>query len=502
MVHHLSKWVDPDQHGWVIHPRSADDWHALAAEYGGKEPTPLTRALETVQVAGCQTVVVENRYVDSDYRSEFSAFWSQRFQGTPAFSRRLHFFRTRVTDEDLHRISADAGYLGYAVIRPLPSGPLGRTMIAPPPAMSKAILALADDEVTLFGNRLQISAAPFCQQDGEFLRCAHAAAWMCHYAAARRKLVGRRQTATLVAAAPAMLSAERALPSKGMTLLQLQAVFEALEQPALFYGLAKMPRVAGVDDPSPPPEEDGVAVPPGKWDTRIFSVVCRYLNSGFPVFIATEDHAFVIVGWYREGDWIRFIANDDQRGPYQVIDSPFEDERGTWQAIMVPLPPRVFLSAEAAESEAHFTLRALGNNASVLPEWQAIARGVADNSISLRTILRDASDYKRELENRGLDEAAIRLLRLARLPHYVWVVEAHDRAARDAAKPCVLAEVVFDSTSNDYEPRVDALLMPTLAITYPPDYGEPLAVAMGAGCWGSCLPVAVPDIPGELQHAI
>ncbi len=240
-----------------------------------------------------------------------------------------------------------------------------------------------------------------------------------------------------------------------------------------------MPRVAGVDDPEPVLDDSGVPLPPGRWDTRIFSVVCRYLNSGYPVFIATEDHAFVLVGWFREGEWIRFIANDDQRGPYQVIQSPFQDERGIWQAIMVPLPPRVFLSGESAESSAHHTLRALGSAAEASPEWASLAASVADKTTSLRTTPRNSSEYKAELDARGLPEEVIQLVRLARLPHYVWVVEAHDRTARSDGRPCVIAECVLDSTSNDYEPRLDALLMPGLTICYPPDAGMPVA-ALGA----------------------
>lgn len=461
----------------------------------------MDEIFKAVRAGGCRTVIVENRYVDGDFRSEFSAFWSRRFDGVPAFARRLHFFTTEIRDNELHALPDNSGYLGYAVIRPIEQGPVGRTVIAPPPEQRDATLALATDEITLFGNRLAVEGAPFCQQDGEYFRCAHAAAWMCHYSAVLRGLVPRQPTSAFIDATPTMLSLERPLPSKGMSLQQLQAVFGAFQQPALFYGLGKMPRVAGVEDPAPPPPADGHVLLPGKWDTRVFSVVCRYLNSGYPVFIATQDHAFALVGWYRDGDWIRFIVNDDQRGPYGVIDSPFEDSRGVWQALMVPLPPRVLLSAESAENRAHLAFRALGSAPGVAAAWAEIANGVADKSISLRTLLRDASEYKIELASRGVPEEATRLLRLARLPHFVWVVEAHDREARRAGEPCVIAEVVIDSTSNDYAPRLDALLMPELAMTYPPDGGTPAAVPNQTNRWQSSLPLNIPEMPRRLQLA-
>src|SRR5947207_2143712 len=119
----IRRWVDPDTHGWIIRPKSNDDWDALVAEYGSQHSVPLAKTIETVRANGCRTVVVENRYVDPDYRSDYSAFWSRRFDGIPAFARRLHFFNADVAEDELHRLPPDATYLGYSVIRPLPFGP-------------------------------------------------------------------------------------------------------------------------------------------------------------------------------------------------------------------------------------------------------------------------------------------------------------------------------------------------------------------------------------------
>src|SRR5690242_2788559 len=105
----MAAWVDPDVHGWVHHPRRPGDWDALLGQFGGRKGQPLERVLEVARAHRCRTIVEENRYVDPDYRSEYSAFWSQRFPATPAFARRLHFFRRVVRDEDLHAIPTDAG---------------------------------------------------------------------------------------------------------------------------------------------------------------------------------------------------------------------------------------------------------------------------------------------------------------------------------------------------------------------------------------------------------
>ncbi len=488
----MASWVDTDTHGWVYHPRGDLEWRQLADQCGGGPKFETVLAIARRNRA--RTVVIENRYVDADFRSDYSTFWSKRFDVVPPFCRRVHFFRSQLADTQMHRLPNAPGYLGYSVLRPGPhsDGHIGRTVLVPPPSLRKAALATIDDEVSLFGNTLTVTGAPFSEQDGEFLRCAHAAIWLCHYSAFRRGLVGRQLTADLVALTPALLSAVRALPSPGMTLEQIQAVFAATGQPALLYWLNRMPRVPGVEEPTPKLDAAKKVRPHGYWDTRLFSVICRYLNSGFPVMIANASHAFVLVGWFRRNRRIRFVACDDQQQPYEIVGSPFSDHRAPWLAIMVPLPPKVYLSGEMAETWGHRTFRTFGAASGVPSGWSVLATALAGvpKGASLRTFLRDARAYKATLPLQGRDPDVVRALRLARLPHYVWIVEAHDRNARDAGKPSVVAEVLFDPNSSDHvhrEPRRDALSMPGLTVVTPPDEGKPVAVRYQERPWRSQL---------------
>jgi hypothetical protein len=489
----MDSWV-ADTYGWVHSPRNIGDWRSLLNRYGEEEASPLAEIFAVARSNRCQTVIEENRYVDPDYRSEYSEFWSKRFEGRPAFSRRLHFFATRIPDGEIHRLRSDrAAYLGYAVLKPVGkpdgSGRVGRTVLVPPRRLRKARLVLATDHVSLFGTRLTVRGAPFYQQDGEFLRCAHAAVWMCHYHAHLRDLVARQPTARLAAFCPAGVSEERDLPSPGLSLSQIQTIFAETGQPALFYGLRKMPDVEGIRSP-PELDEEEETREPGLWDTRLFSVVCRYLNAGFPVMIGSEDHAFVIFGWYREGGRIRFVVADDQIGPYQVIGSPFTHKHAPWQCLMVPLPPKVYLTGEAAESAAQVLLRATGSKKGTLPEWEQLVRRIEDGQISFRTFLRSNHEYKAAVGGQRRGEETTRALRLARLSHWVWVVEAHDRMAREGGRPSVLAECVFDSTSGDKEPKLSALSLPGLSIVVPPDDGKPESQYGPTDRWRSQLDLA------------
>jgi hypothetical protein len=487
MTQEGSGWVDLDSHGWVRTPTTEAEWEELVADYGGDVAVsaPFRRAIEVVRENGCVSVVIENRYVDADYRSEFAAFWAHRFADRSAFARRLHFFSAEVAAGQLHDLpdATRDGYLGYVVCRPVPLGAVGRTVLKPPASMSGGVMTTIDDVVTLFGNRLHVRGAPFCQQDTEFLRCAHAAAWMCHYTAARRGLVARRLTAAFVDASPGLLSLHRALPSKGLTPLQVQAVFGSMGQPALALDFNQLPQVQGVKNPTPLSDNDGNPLPGSLWDTRMFSIICRYLNSGFPVFIGTENHAFTVVGWGREGTETRFYVNDDARGPYLKIDSPFTDiPRMPWLLMMVPLPRKVFLSAESAENFGYTILTGLA----AVPALAQLAADVSASNVCLRTFLLDASDYKASLSDRGVDPAVARGLKLARLPHHIWVVEAHVKAKCSSDEPCVVAEVILDSTSHDARPRQDAMIAPGFALTFPPG-GKPTGITNTVAAWRSHL---------------
>jgi hypothetical protein len=488
----MSAWVNPDSHGRVFYPKSDRDWRAVLRECEGGPS--FAGVLSIARRNRCRSVVVEERYVDIDYRSDYSAFWSKRFNAVSPFARRVHFFRKRLAESQLHRLPTRAGYLGYSVLRPTPhaEGRVGRTVLTPPPQLRHATMACVNDEVSLFGNRLTIAGAPFSEQDGEFLRCAHAAIWGCHYSAFRRGLTGRRSTAELADLVPALLSPRRALPSPGMKPEQIQAVFASTGQPALIYAIDQLPEVLGVDNPQPQLDARGNRRSGGYWDTRIFSIVCRYLNSGFPVMVITGNHAFNIVGWFIRNKRIRLVACDDQRYPYEVIDSPFSDHRAPWVGIMVPLPPKVFLSGEMAENWAHRTLSSIGANESVPSDWRAISEALAvtPKGVSLRSFLRDSRDYKACLTGQGRSQATVQALRLARLPHYIWVIEAQDRKRREAGKPCVLAEVLFDPDSSDHKhrpPRRDSLSMPGLTVISPPDGGHPVPIREPARPWRSQL---------------
>src|ERR1700691_2648577 len=62
--------------------------HQLGAGAVRHYMRPLETVLEVAREQGCSCVVVEERYLDLDYRSEYSLFWSRRVESHASVAKR------------------------------------------------------------------------------------------------------------------------------------------------------------------------------------------------------------------------------------------------------------------------------------------------------------------------------------------------------------------------------------------------------------------------------
>ncbi|WP_211278727.1 hypothetical protein, partial [Mycobacterium lacus] len=159
--------------------------------------------------------MVETRYLDIDYRSEFSAYYSRQFADVPDSAHRLHFFGRQLEPQSLWRLGNEHDYIGYVVVRPASTGLVSRALLPPPPDLASAVRTSVTEPVNFFGRQLEIRGVPFAQQDAQLGACAQAAAWMCHFAAYLRGDTARRTKADFSLKADASLHPSRALPSGG-----------------------------------------------------------------------------------------------------------------------------------------------------------------------------------------------------------------------------------------------------------------------------------------------
>jgi hypothetical protein len=281
-------------------------------------------------------------------------------------------------------------------------------------------------------------------------------------------MVDRRTIGVIVTTNPQpMVSVQRAISAEGTNLLQLQSLFTEAQMPALVYSVDELRENKRVDLPK-------VRRRIGKDQSdspAIFSVVCNYLNSGFPVVATTQSHALTIVGWRRSASAngrIELITCDADT-PYDRVATPsVHGQEEDWRFLLIPLPPDTIASSEAVQYDVYRHLEAFAKlqplppfGPSCVDHGRALGEIFDDDDISFRLQLKESHRYKRAVldEQRSRGEKVASYLALLRLPPWVWVVEVQRRSLREAGEPCVLAEFVYDPTSTNDKPSLCAASM-------------------------------------------
>lgn len=455
-------WTPDDTPAVIIDTSSEVGWDQIRSAYSPLGAVkPLERLIEVATAHRVQTVVVERRYIDADYRSEHSRFYSTTFRRFPSVCHRLHFFTRPIPRDlrDLDRFQDD--YVGYSVMRPFEQAPVGRTVISPPPELNGATLCLATDEVHLFGWTLKAEGVPFTSQDAQYLRCAHSAEWMVLYHAHLVHGLPRRLPSDIHDAAMDGEVVDRQLPSMGLSLGQM---LSSLQSFALSPGRLLLPQSR---------DESKAAAPL----LSLPAILCRYVNSQMPPIVVSPEHAWVIVGYSSAGsghDGVTLYRHDDSAGPYLEVPDPWAEPQAQhrpWLVALPPLPQKCYLSAERAEALGSLWLRAAAASAATVGR-----EGLGDD-VTVRTYAISASNYKRGLLARSLPDPIAQMYRMANWPKYVWIVEAIDRAKRKQGEPSVLGEVILDATAHHLASATD--ITPLLGfnlrgacVLQTPDHGE------------------------------
>lgn len=447
----------------VIDLRAEGALLGLTQYYEGTRPAVLHEVLGQAYSLGAQTAVIEYRYLDPDYRSEHSRFYSTTFRRYPSVAHRLHFFSEPPPatlgdpQQALDFTALAPSYLGFVVLRPVAGARVGRVALAPPSGLANELTCSTSERVNVFGVPMAVRSAPFMAQDSQLGVCAHMTLWVVsqhHHLAYGRE---RRTAGDIAELIPNDLGLGRPAPSSGLTVDQLAAGCRALGLPALVYKC-----------------KDQGDLPDGE---QIPGVACRYLNSGMPVIVAAGGHhAFTLVGYQRvdagtEDERIHFIRQDDESGPYQLVEDFAHDVHGPWEWLIVPLPTKVFVPGEVAESLGREQLRETARQST---DASAV-RFFDDTSddgvrpISFRSTVIRSNLFKAKLGQRGFAPDVVAAYRRLPLPRWVWVIEAILKSERETRVPAVMAEAVIDATDHSRDPHVLAWRVPGALWTWLPD---------------------------------
>jgi hypothetical protein len=440
----------------------ADGIAALRERYGPlvKSPAVSSQALNGVITAaerlGATHVWFEWEYIDPDWRDEFAQFYASVYRSISDRCERVHFLREEPQN-----------YLGFVSVRPLLGAPVSRTLLAPPEDIEDAVAARVPIHVHPWGREEVVNGFPYISQDRQLGRCAHANVWMVahyyHHLHHTRRIF-MSHIAEAAKGAPAM---GRPVPSTGLSVTQMSAAFRDIGLPAVHYRLDQLP--VGED---------------------MLSVVCRYLNSRFPVLLITERqgspfaHVTVLVGYGRTPDGkYFFIRHDDERGPYRTV-TPFpvehegavrwvDAETGHWTQMLAPMPGKVYMTGEEAERLVkRIVLTQLVMDD---PELSYLSDGLMSDPrrLRLRTYATESWSYKNSAGRRGLGIERREELVIRGMPRFVWVTEIQSVEHALASRDCVIGEFVVDATANPQTAGVLYGTLPGLQFELK-SFGEPI----------------------------
>lgn len=293
----------------------------------------LTRLSQTNQVAylreylrdlGTQSIIEEPNYFDRDYLSEFSSFYAISSRGYPNICKRLHFFAEPIGRPQLeaalggdpeNRALLEKAYVGFCVIRPIPSAPLGRTVLALYPDDSGRPPRIASParnyKSHLGGLELSVTGLAWQQQDTGVAACATIGVWTMLHSSAFDEHHAIPTTADITKAAHKSASlGNRIFPSVGLSIYQLaEAIKENGLSPVICQG-----------------DTNGIDADAGRIffsHERFASTCAAFIRSGYPVLVigpldGRGPHAQCAVG-FRDTP-----SNLDHSGFVSIADAGVE----------------------------------------------------------------------------------------------------------------------------------------------------------------------------------
>ena len=468
------------------------DWNNLAEILGGAEKRVVKSVIRHLKKIRVISALLESRYIDRDYSSDYLRFYAQTFYAYDRHCQRIHFFACdirEVLDEEswLEKHGAlqqtsNSSYCGFVVIRPLPSATIGRTVLrADGPSgkgLESTVTCRSVAQAHLLGADLDVVGTYFMQQDSRVGACAQVAIWTGARHMHQRYKHNWLSVADITRLAAPNTSQESTSLPAGSDFLTSERMIRAINemgfQPLCFIG-----------------KNSGHSVLP-------------YVESGLPVILGlkpndtTLGHAITVIGRVfsrqdnptnRAINYVSgFIVHDDQSGPYMqlpmneqaVDDSRFDKDqfikydygdRSIYLTVsdhvvfaIALMPIRVFSTAEAAERTAenriNDTIKSMPKILSTISQEvdeldtlhsDELISAFKSNKLVLRTYLTSASGYRRHIAtSTACDDLKDEILRI-NLPHFTWITEistidSYNQASRGMRR--IYGHTVLDATST------------------------------------------------------
>lgn len=422
------------------------------------------------------TIVVEEPYLSQSFLDDYADYYARGFRDYPRQCKRVHFFRAPFERIDLLAALADpavghalwASYLGYVVVKPLPSRQIGATLLVPYAATEanrRHYPVGRPYSINLLGKQLQLTSLIFQEQDNNVSACATTALWMAFH-----KTAGLFQTPLpspyqITAAARNLFNHHgRNFPSVGLDQTQIG---EAIQSVGLVAELRTYRQSWEEWDLA---EGETVEQKMQEQLRGAQGFLYAYLRLGLPVLLfllldedTQQGHLVTVTGYRLSGDAVpasarfsltaesmdRLYAHDDQMGPYArfsftgngLLTTPWPADANwataaRWKtyrpaslySIFVPITAQIRITYEQVYRQVGLFEQLLTDT---VQETDDVVWDI---------YLAFSNEYKDELRRlRPLTGEPLLGILTTELPKYVWVARASIRQAP-------ILEMVFDAT--------------------------------------------------------
>ncbi len=406
-----------------------------------------------------KTIVVEKEYISISYLNDYSAYYSLCF--SDKYKRkcsRVHFFNSEFSEEDFIRdITNNSGrfvnddtYLGYIVVKNLPTVNIGATLLKTCNDNNSSYFITKDCEVSVYGKKIGYKSLVFQEQDKVVSACATSALWMAFFKTScffQTKLPSPSEITS--SAKNSYNFSGRTFPNKkGLDLFQIG---NAIDSVGLEFELRN---------------NNKVNIP-----SHVKAFIYSYLKLGIPVLLGicfsqnNQDlHLITLTGFkYNSGnrkikkrkdatplvsDGIElFYAHDDRIGPYsrlKILDSakdnrfietawpdkknPNKHRNASVTSIIVPIQKKIRISFEdvLSQIEGFDHLFSVWFGKKIEYKWDLY--------------IASSNKYKEEVSNNlDLNSFFKERILFKQLPKYIWI-------ARLMIDDAIVMELLFDST--------------------------------------------------------
>lgn len=449
----------------------------------------LTKYLYTEEKGlNITTIVIERSYTSLSYRADYLNYYGQTKYPYVQDCSRIHFFsKTLVAfnqknferflfnpnDNDKYVTNFLYSYRGHIVIKKLPRGSLGASLISTykseeKDGVTRFYTALRKYEVNLFGKKLYLNTMPYQEQDSVIGYCATSALWFAFQITSFlfNTDVPNPSEITLSAGHDSNHTGKN-FPRNGLELTQVcQAIFAT----GLVAELRNSPYGFTLDD------------------TSLKGFIYAYLKMGLPVLLGIQiedrgDHLITLNGYSIDpqlnthdefngfgielaSDKItKFYAHDDQIGPFAKLEF---NENNANSGINYQFISAWWRTRDAQDKDL------LGANATsiivpIIDRIKVIYEDILDesmiNKFLIETYFEDiqlswdiflikSNDYKKELLEE-LVKVDITKANFANaysvfqksLPQYIWVVKGY---LQGEERKELLFDFIYDAADINY----------------------------------------------------